>query len=96
MSVAVAGLRPPSAAISTWEGCFVLMQSNMVLQAAEFAESFLAGRGFASPNAIHSLSDRVAFVCDNVVGVLGALESLLDGFLLDLIELECFFLRNWI
>ena len=70
------------------------MKSDVILNTAEFAESFLATGEFASPHAVHSLSGLVAFVGDDVVGIFDLLESLFVWNFLTHGELSCLLLRN--
>ena len=59
------------------------MKPDVILKAAEFTESLLAGRMLASPNAIHPVSSLVFLVVNNVVRELTPLKFFWDRFLLN-------------
>ena len=66
------------------------MQPNVILKAAEFTESLLAGGVLARPNAIHPVRSLVFLIVDNVVRELAPLEFCWKYFLLD-----CFAECRW-
>ena len=59
------------------------MKPDVILKAAEFTESLLAGRMLASPNAIHPVRSLVFLVVNNVVREFTPLEFFWDWFLHD-------------